>query len=164
MNESVPILDSLNFHKDTFTDASKGKRLANYLIDGFGYLCFAFVVGLFLGYATLDTGYEETIFSEEPTAASKIIDYIFGIIVILTYYTTQEYFLKGKSIGKFITKTRAVTIHNEQLSFSNALGRSACRIIPFEAFSFLGEKNNGWHDSISKTKVIDDIGWENEIV
>ncbi len=33
--------------------------------------------------------------------------------------------------------------------------RSFSRLIPFEAFSFLGTPCRGWHDSISKNYVVD---------
>jgi len=35
-------------------------------------------------------------------------------------------------------------------------GRTLCRYIPFEPFSFLGNKPIGWHDSLSKTLVVKD--------
>jgi len=39
-------------------------------------------------------------------------------------------------------------------SFGLILGRSLSRIIPFDALSFLGANAIGWHDTISKTRVI----------
>ena len=81
------------------------------------------------------------------------------MVVVVLYYTVMEYFFKGKTLGKFITKTRAVTLENERLDFQTTFIRSLCRVIPFETFSFIGEESNGWHDSISKTKVIEDDGW-----
>jgi hypothetical protein len=32
--------------------------------------------------------------------------------------------------------------------------RSLCRLIPFDALSFLGATSRGWHDSISRTYVV----------
>ena len=39
-------------------------------------------------------------------------------------------------------------------STAQVLGRTLCRIIPFEAFSFLGTPPKGWHDVIPKTMVV----------
>jgi uncharacterized RDD family membrane protein YckC len=36
-------------------------------------------------------------------------------------------------------------------------------MIPFEAFSFLGDEGRGWHDSLAKTVVVD-VKKYNEIV
>ena len=33
--------------------------------------------------------------------------------------------------------------------------RSLARIIPFEPFSFLGNSPRGWHDTLTKTYVVD---------
>ena len=55
-----------------------------------------------------------------------------------------------------ITKTRVVTEDGQKPTAMNILGRTACRFIPFDAFSFLGSKAVGWHDSISKTHVINE--------
>jgi len=72
------------------------------------------------------------------------------------YYSLLETFLKGKSIGKFVTQTRAVREDGSELDFRTALIRSLCRVVPFEPFSFLGDSNSGWHDNWSKTMVIDE--------
>jgi hypothetical protein len=46
---------------------------------------------------------------------------------------------------------RAIVI-GERSRVKMALIRTICRFIPFEAFSFFGQK--GWHDSISGTNVV----------
>ena len=65
--------------------------------------------------------------------------------MILYYMITEG--LSGRSLGKLITKTKVINMENEKPSFINILGRTMCRFIPFEAFSFLGD-GKGWHDSI----------------
>ena len=74
--------------------------------------------------------------------------------LLLIYYTTIET-LTGRSLGKFITKTKVVIYDGSKPTFNEILVRSLCRLIPLEHFSFLGEDGNGWHDSISKTYVVD---------
>ena len=47
-----------------------------------------------------------------------------------------------------------VDINGEKPGTQEILIRSLCRLIPFDAFSFLGAPDKGWHDSISKTYVV----------
>jgi len=74
---------------------------------------------------------------------------------VLVYYLPQEAF-SGRTLGKLITGTKAVNQDGTELSFGQALGRTLCRFIPFEAFSFFGENGRpkGWHDRIPNTMVI----------
>ncbi|MBF0344838.1 MAG: protein kinase [Nitrospirae bacterium] len=69
------------------------------------------------------------------------------------YYTAFE-FASGKSIAKFITHTRVVRADGSKPDISHIIIRSLLRIIPFEPLSFLFNKD--WHDSMSKTIVVDD--------
>ena len=69
-------------------------------------------------------------------------------------YIKREY--RGKSIGKFLTGTRAVKEDGSYLEIKDALLRGFCRIIPFNIFSALGNTCYPWHDSLSKTYVIDE--------
>ena len=142
--------------------ASKGSRFANYIIDMIVLYILVAILGA-IYYAIIGLSDPES-FEEvmNDSSSNALIEYLFGAMCITIYYTIFEFLLKGKTLGKFITKTRAVTIDNERLSLNDAFARSICRAIPFEAFSFLGEKSVGWHDSISKTKVIQDVDWNEE--
>ena len=126
--------------------ADTGLRFANFIIDrmaGTGL----FYAGVFLSASiTSDIG--------NDALSSLIILAAFAIIP--GYYIVLEYFW-GKTLGKFLTKTRVVNEAGKQPSFWNIVGRSLCRFIPFEPFSFFGGgKPIGWHDSISKTYVVMD--------
>ena len=77
------------------------------------------------------------------------------------YWILSEYFF-GKTPAKFLTKTKVVTKFGTKPSFWTIVGRTLCRLIPFEAFSFLGSRPVGWHDSISGTLVVNDTFGENE--
>ena len=79
---------------------------------------------------------------------------VFAVLVV--YFVVIET-LTGKSIGKYFTKTKVVDINGTKPSFGRIVLRSICRLIPFEMFSFLFFSGGGWHDSISKTRVVEDV-------
>ena len=93
--------------------------------------------------------------TQQGLAIVQVIAFFIGLLVALSYYAALET-LTGMTLGKMIMGTKVVTETGGVPSFGQCLGRSACRFIPFEAFSFLGNKGFpiGWHDSIPKTRVI----------
>jgi len=133
--------------------ASKGQRFTNYIIDMICYLLLSMVGGL-LYYILIDVGGGNLAEEESNT----LLDYLIGSVAVILYYTTLETLLRGKTIGKYFTKTRVLTLENEPIDFSTALIRSFSRIVPFEAFSFLGDSGYGWHDKWSDTKVVSEKG------
>ena len=74
----------------------------------------------------------------------------------VVYYTVLEV-ISGRTLGKLLTGTKVVATNGSPASVGQILGRSLCRFIPFEAFSFFGGAGRpvGWHDSISKTRVVE---------
>jgi len=90
-----------------------------------------------------------TVFEED----NVLLNYAMAYTVITIYYVIFEY-STGRSVAKFITKTKVVNMQGEQPGFKTIFIRTLCRFIPFEAFSFLGESKTGWHDTLSKTRVI----------
>jgi uncharacterized RDD family membrane protein YckC len=124
--------------------AKTGLRFANYLIDSFVIWLTSLIIIIFLTSSGTNTRFSETEF------------YIFYFILTILYYTIFET-LTGKTPAKFVTKTRVVTEDGFPPTFQNILGRTMCRFIPFEPFSFFGSEI-GWHDSISKTLVIREDG------
>jgi uncharacterized RDD family membrane protein YckC len=146
MNEQENnVIASSAFGKESIqiTLASQGQRFGTMLLDMIFFIIFAFIIGLVLGLIGLG-GFIQ-----------KVNNYLLGIIILLVYYVPQEA-LSGRTMGKLITGTKAVKEDGTELSFGQVLGRTLCRFIPFEAFSFFGGQGRpiGWHDSIPKTKVI----------
>ncbi|MFK8056351.1 MAG: RDD family protein [Saprospiraceae bacterium] len=135
-----------------YHEASKGKRFTNYVIDYLIYLGLITIISVVI----LLIDENNILFIEDDSFSRTATEYIVGAFLMTVYYTIIEFFLKGKSVGKFITKTRAVKQSGEPLTFEDILKRSACRMIPFDAFSYLGELKDGWHDSIPGAKVIDE--------
>lgn len=123
--------------------ASTGQRFGTMLLDLIFYFIFAIIFGFVLGLIGLGD------------LIQNMNDTLLGIVILLIYYVPQEAF-SGRTLGKLITGTKAVKEDGTELSFGQALGRTLCRFIPFEAFSFLGGNGRprGWHDKIPKTKVI----------
>jgi uncharacterized RDD family membrane protein YckC len=57
-----------------------------------------------------------------------------------------------------------VVLHDgSKPEFTDILKRTLSRILPFEQFSFIGKESTGWHDSISKTYVVDISKFETKI-
>ncbi len=138
--------------------ASKGNRFANYIIDGilirviiFGA---AFVVSSVYYYFADDTSVvDDFIYKEEPI--NPFLDILLTAFITVLLYFLLELLTKGRSVGKYVTKTKIVLEDGSQPKAVDYLKRSFSRIIPFEPFSFLGDEGRGWHDTISKTYVVD---------
>lgn len=81
---------------------------------------------------------------------------MFGLSIYLgtfiAYYTIMEIKFQ-KTIGKFVTKTKVVKMNGDKASNIDIVVRTFCRFIPFDQVSYLLVKN-GFHDFLSKTKVI----------
>ncbi|SHH52515.1 RDD family protein [Flavobacterium defluvii] len=74
---------------------------------------------------------------------------------IAFYYILLEYKTQ-KTLGKIITKTKVVNFEGNKPDLTDIISRTFCRLIPFDRFSFLFSRN-GFHDAISRTKVIKDV-------
>ncbi len=126
--------------------ASKQKRFINYIVDQIvGML---FLVGFFL--------LLESVFVLGLENIDPLLDQIISTLLFPIYYIFFEGLLKGKTLGKYVTGTRALTISGAHPSWGTIIKRSYSRIVPFEAFSFLGERPDGWHDRWTDTMVIDE--------
>jgi uncharacterized RDD family membrane protein YckC len=138
-----------------YVTAPKGSRFVNFLIDNL-FMNFA------LSYATEYfifniLGKVAPDFLNSAASSEQSFDYILLLFFIsyfnyILYYTICEKAFNGYTLGKIITGTKAVRIDGLPLTFKDALLRSLSRIVPFEAFSGLGDKP--WHDSWTKTTVI----------
>nr|WP_321243154.1 RDD family protein [uncultured Psychroserpens sp.] len=141
--------------------ATKGIRFANYIIDYIVQILAGVAIGVLIGILSELTG-NYVLYDLVVETEGRLADYIFGAIILIIYYIIIET-LTGRSVGKFITKTKVVLYDGSKPKFSDILVRTLCRVIPFEAFSFLGTEGKGWHDSISKTHVVDIAKFEAKI-
>ncbi len=138
--------DQLGAGEIKLVPARKTKRFQNYLVD---VLCLYILIFLF--------GYFSFLFVNNLDGPLNNLSFNFmGIIGVLAFYVLFEHLSHGKTPGKWITRTRVVTREGKKPTLLNIIGRSAARLIPFEPFSFLGSGAGGWHDTLSKTLVIDE--------
>ena len=122
--------------------AGKLRRLGTVLVDHVCFFALAFCVGLALFLALGEAGMAEL---------EKVPDLVFGGLLIVAYYVFFEG-LWGRTPGKLLFGTTVVNEAGGKPTIGQVFGRTLCRFIPFEAFSFFGKR--GWHDSISKTQVV----------
>jgi uncharacterized RDD family membrane protein YckC len=123
--------------------ASTGQRFMTFLLDSI----FIFVFGFIFALAIALFGSPDTI--------KNMNKLVFGIALTLIYYVPQEAFW-GRTLGKLIAGTKAVSENGAALVSTQALLRTICRHIPFDALSFFGGggRPSGWHDRIARSKVI----------
>lgn len=122
---------------------SKWLRLFNLIIDYIGFTILGGVVGVVIG---ISFG------SQSIKYLESIPDFVLGLPIFLSYYIIFEG-VTGRTLGKLVTGTKVVNELGNKASFYQIVGRTFSRLIPFEAFSFLGERGRGWHDSIPRTYV-----------
>jgi uncharacterized RDD family membrane protein YckC len=118
------------------------QRFGTLVID---YICF-FALSFVIGAATMfffgNRGLE---------LLHKVPEMLFGSILIFAYYVVFES-IWSRTPGKWVFGTIVTDDSGGKPSVKQVLGRTACRFIPFEAFSFLGERR--LHDTIPDTRVV----------
>lgn len=140
--------------------ASKGERFANFIIDYIGQLIIGGAIGIAMAIISEITGdYEYVAWID---TMGTLGEYALGIVILIVYYMVFET-ITGRTLGKYITNTKVLTEDGQKPEADKILYRTLSRMIPFEAFSFLGDEGRGWHDSIAKTVVVD-VKKYNEIV
>lgn len=131
------------------------KRFFNLLIDYLVIFHLAILVGFFLGTLFVITGNAELISGEQNIFKNGNVKIVMSLSIIFFYYFVCETFLKGKTLGKYATKTKVRKLSGEKPSPKDIFIRSLLRFIPFEPISFFFGKK-GWHDEFSDTHVVND--------
>lgn len=126
--------------------ASSGKRFANYLIDTIGYLILCFIIGIYIAFTSPEL-------LDRISKEKSLTGYVFSFLCFYFYYFGLEA-LTGMTLGKLITGTKVVNEEGLKPGIMDLALRTICRFIPFEPLSLLGEDKLGWHDTLSKTKVV----------
>lgn len=133
--------------------ATSGQRFLNYLIDnllmnyGLGYAT-GYCIGIIIN--AIDPGLLPDM--KETSVGFLALATLIGIMNYLVYYTICEKVFNGYTLGKAITRTRAIREDGNPLTFKDALLRALIRLVPFEAFT--GFQTQMWHDKWSNTMVV----------
>ena len=128
----------------------KGTRFIHLIVDGIVTTIFFYIIGALIGIVgvLIDPDFLYWL-QDMPVLLSYLISYS---LFFLYYFILES--TTGQTIGKMITKTKVIAEDGSVPTQKTIAYRSLARLIPFEAFSFLGSKDTGWHDSISKTYVV----------
>jgi len=118
---------------------NSGIRFLNFLIDSGLGLAITFILTFSLN-------------ANDPI--QKLLGYfiIFGVFIFYYVFLELKY---QKTIGKMVTKTKVVKYNDERPTKKDIIARTILRFVPFDQISFIFTKN-GFHDMLSKTKVIKD--------
>lgn len=138
----------------SFVDADKWGRIINHIVDSIAiyvlYIVFLLIFGVVM--ELVSPGSSANL--DVESSNFKTLSYLSFFAVMVFYYTLFET-ISGKSLGKLITKTKVIDDDtNIKPTFTITFIRSLCRLIPFDAFSFFFYDAGGWHDRISKTRVV----------
>lgn len=128
---------------------SGGKRFLNYILDIIFILITVFVLAIVLAILASIFGWQG--FLIWMRSMSDLDGQLVFVGTSILYYIFFEGIF-GRSVAKFITGTIVVNENGLKPDFGTIVKRTFCRLIPFDALSFLG--NRGWHDSISDTYVV----------
>ena len=153
MNDKIAysIFDELSQETPFYEEPAQWQRFLNLIIDVFGFIIFIFAVMLIL--AIVMAIFDAVSGTHRPFRFDdKPILYLIINVLYLAYFTMFEGFTKGLTLGKLITRTKAVQTDLSPITFRQAFLRSCIRLLPFESFSiFAGEL---WHDKWTHTMVI----------
>ncbi len=125
--------------------ASPGTRFGNSFLDGL-MLTIPFIFISFLFITPIDHYSYGSNYSFQYTFNGEFY------LIWLAYYFLMEWRF-SRTLSKFITKCTVINKYGLPANVSEVAIRTICRIIPFEAFSFLGD-GRGWHDRFAETWVV----------
>jgi uncharacterized RDD family membrane protein YckC len=145
-------MKNTTYYLDEKLLAANGKRFLNYILDLVFYVIFIVFMAFIVAIVAALLGLSNLLLWMQNI--SDLQSNLIAIIAMIIYYTLTEGIF-GRSLAKFITGTIVVDEYGEKPSFSDIFKRTLCRLIPFDAFSYLGNSGRGWHDSISDTYVVD---------
>ncbi|KUJ57056.1 RDD family protein [Chryseobacterium aquaticum] len=137
--------------------ASLGTRFANNIIDTIVLIIINFIISFI---SIMIYNFTLLHFFYFYNNGGFLWDIFTGSIVAFFYFFLWEKLSEGKTPGKYVTGTVVISTDGQKPTTKQYLSRSLYRIIPFEAFTFFG--SDGWHDSMSDTRVIDIKNYEAE--
>jgi uncharacterized RDD family membrane protein YckC len=148
--EQVP--EDTSIFEDFYERSSAGKRLANYLIDLVLFYVLLFMLGFTL--ALLSPSFAGIL--TNMGSDFGLLDRFITLLLYAVYMSAVESLFHGKSLGKLITKTKAVNLDGSQITTAKAFERGFSRAVPFCVFSAFGNPSNPWQDRWTNTMVINE--------
>ncbi len=136
-----------------------GRRFANLIIDT---ICYYIVILILFVIVLLPMVLKSPESMSEDSPMFTFMSYVIAFGAIIGYYWFFEYVCKGRTIGKFITGTRAIMLGGDRLTSKAAFLRSVSRLVPFEPFSYLGS-NSGWHDQWTYSYVVNEKDYQDAL-
>jgi ABC-type lipoprotein export system ATPase subunit len=137
--------ETISARSDAFLPARSWKRAVNLLVD----VLFIGAITWAILFLFPNLGYDR-----DPLLISLAV----GFPAAAVYYFLTE-LITGRTVGKIVTGTKVFSEDGPyRASPSKLIYRTIARFLPFtilEAFSFLGDRPKGWHDSVSDTYVSD---------
>lgn len=152
-------MSNQNFRITPDLYATTGNRFANYIIDKIVFYVLLISIGFLTGLIVYSFFTDTKAFDQllvDIDNMSSLMDRLITSIIFMIFYMISEILLKGKTVGKYITKTLVIMEDGSKPKASDIALRSLCRLIPFDVFSFLGAQGKGWHDTVSNTYVVDE--------
>jgi uncharacterized RDD family membrane protein YckC len=148
--EQVSILEDI---QESYHSATTGKRFANYLIDFISFYAIFFLIGIIVAIVSP----QSISMLDDDSVSFKIMDRVITTLCYGLYMSIIEGLFKGKTLGKLITKTKAVNGDGTEITWQTAFKRGFSRIVPFETLS--GLSGYPWHDKWTDTYVVDEKKW-----
>ena len=138
---------------DEIVKASPGQRILNLFVDWIAsFIATALVYGIIIDTVMPPRPISYT----EPKSNSDLLDLLLTFLGYVLFMAIMEAGYKGKTIGKFLTKTRAVNLDGTPISIKTAFVRAFIRAIPLNTVSALTPACSPWHDKWTNTTVIKD--------
>ena len=136
----------------TLQRAGNGKRLANYIIDVVAF--YLLIVLIYITLAIISPGIYEFIVNMDT--GFGLIDRVITLVLYAVFMSLLEIAFKGKSFGKYLTKTRAVNMDGTRIGARTAFARGFSRAVPFCVFSAFGNPCDPWQDRWTNTMVVNE--------
>lgn len=113
---------------------NKGDRIVNFFIDYLVIVILFFACEVIFGYYY----YSRSL--------------VFYLIMVVYYFISEA--SNSQTLGKKVTGTIVVNMHNEKPSIKRIFLRSLLRLNPFDYYSYAFGNEQGGHDLISKTRLV----------
>lgn len=118
------------------------KRLINFLVDTASIIVLFFLLLRILPFVLKNVPF----------------DFSFDVNIVLAFVFIAYYLIfegvSGRTIGKYLTRTKVVNANGEKPKFTQIFFRTLIRVLFIEVLSYIAKRPNGWHDKVSNTEVV----------